>query len=107
MSERSTGTVVDPGVRIFLGLLAAVRWPPMHRRTVAQARDDFRLLSAATGTWTAVRSVCDTRVSTSRGPTGAAAQRFGKYLTVWRKEPNGTWKFVVDGGNSRPSPVGQ
>jgi len=67
MSERSTGTVVDPGVRIFLGLLAAVRWPPMHRRTVAQARDDFRLLSAATGTWTAVRSVCDTRVSTSRG----------------------------------------
>lgn len=46
-------------------------------------------------------------VATSRGPSGAATQRFGKYLTVWRKEPKGGWKFVVDGGSSRPSPVGQ
>jgi ketosteroid isomerase-like protein len=46
-------------------------------------------------------------IATSRGPSGAATQRFGKYLTVWRREPNGNWKFVVDGGNSRPSPVGQ
>jgi ketosteroid isomerase-like protein len=46
-------------------------------------------------------------VATSRGPSGAAGQRFGKYLTVWRKEQKGGWKFVVDGGNSRPSPVGQ
>lgn len=46
-------------------------------------------------------------VSTSRGPSGAAGQRFGKYLTVWRKEQKGGWKFAVDGGNSRPSPVGQ
>lgn len=40
--------------------------------------------------------------STGRGPTGAAVQRFGKYLTVWRRQPNGTWKFVVDGGNGSP-----
>src|SRR5258708_5471560 len=46
-------------------------------------------------------------VATARGPSGAAAQRFGKYFTVWRKEVKGGWKFVVDGGNSRPSPVGQ
>lgn len=46
-------------------------------------------------------------VATSRGPSGAATQRFGKYFTVWRKEPTGGWKFVVDGGSSRPSPVGQ
>ena len=46
-------------------------------------------------------------VATSRGQSGAAVQRFGKYLTVWRKEPNGKWKFVVDGGNSRPNPIGQ
>jgi ketosteroid isomerase-like protein len=45
-------------------------------------------------------------VSTSRGQSGAAVQRFGKYLTIWRKDPNGDWKFVVDGGNARPSPVG-
>jgi ketosteroid isomerase-like protein len=46
-------------------------------------------------------------VSTSRGPSGAAVQRFTKYITVWRRQPNGRWKFVVDGGNARPSPVGE
>jgi ketosteroid isomerase-like protein len=46
-------------------------------------------------------------VATSRGQSGAAVQRFGKYMTVWRKQPNGDWKFVVDGGNARPSPVGR
>lgn len=40
--------------------------------------------------------------STGRGPTGAAVQRFGKYLTVWKRQPNGTWRFVVDGGNGSP-----
>jgi ketosteroid isomerase-like protein len=39
-------------------------------------------------------------VATGRGPSGAAVQRFGKYLTVWRRQPDGTWKFVVNGGNS-------
>jgi ketosteroid isomerase-like protein len=40
--------------------------------------------------------------STGRGPTGAAVQHFGKYLTVWKRQSNGTWKFVVDGGNGSP-----
>jgi ketosteroid isomerase-like protein len=46
-------------------------------------------------------------IATSRGQSGAAVQRFGKYLTIWRKEPNGDWKYVIDGGNARPSPVGR
>jgi len=44
-------------------------------------------------------------VTTSRGPTGAAGQRFTKYLTVWRRE-SGKWRIVATGGNDRPSPVG-
>jgi ketosteroid isomerase-like protein len=27
-----------------------------------------------------------------------------KYLTVWRRQADGSWKYVVDGGNSRPAP---
>ena len=27
---------------------------------------------------------------------------YSKYLTVWQRQPDGTLKFVVDGGNSRP-----
>lgn len=44
-------------------------------------------------------------VSTSLGPTGAARQRFTKYLTVWRKE-DGRWLVAVTGANDRPSPIG-
>jgi hypothetical protein len=36
---------------------------------------------------------------TARGPSGAAVQRVGKYLTVWKRQKDGTWKFLIDGGN--------
>jgi ketosteroid isomerase-like protein len=42
-------------------------------------------------------------IATGRGASGAAVQRFGKYLTVWTLQRDGTWKFVVDGGNSTPA----
>jgi len=40
--------------------------------------------------------------STGLGASGAAVQRVGKYLTVWKRQSDGTWKFVVDGGNPGP-----
>jgi hypothetical protein len=42
-------------------------------------------------------------IATGRGPSGAAVQRFGKYLTVWQRQPDGAWKFMIDGGNATPS----
>jgi ketosteroid isomerase-like protein len=48
-------------------------------------------------------------VSTGRGATtatgAAVVQRFGKYLTVWRRQKDGSWKFVADGGNPSPTPA--
>jgi ketosteroid isomerase-like protein len=41
-------------------------------------------------------------VATLRGPSGAAVQRFGKYMTVWKRQRDGSWKFVIDGGSSKP-----
>jgi len=29
---------------------------------------------------------------------------YGKYLTVWQRQPDGSLRFVVDGGNARPGP---
>jgi ketosteroid isomerase-like protein len=29
---------------------------------------------------------------------------YSKYLTIWRRQPDGSWKFVADGGNVRPAP---
>jgi ketosteroid isomerase-like protein len=39
---------------------------------------------------------------------GEAAVRargtYSKYLTIWKRQPDGAWKFVADGGNARPGP---
>lgn len=42
---------------------------------------------------------------------GTAVQRgaegqmgYTKYLSVWRLQPDGSWRWVVDGGNPRPGP---
>ena len=42
-------------------------------------------------------------VFTGPGASGAITQRFGKYLTIWKLQSDGHWKFVVDGGNPSPS----
>lgn len=35
----------------------------------------------------------------------AARHSYSKYLTVWKRRPDGAWKFVADGGNARPAPA--
>jgi ketosteroid isomerase-like protein len=37
--------------------------------------------------------------------TIASLKHYSKYLTIWRRQPDGSWKFVADGGNVRPAPV--
>jgi uncharacterized protein (TIGR02246 family) len=40
------------------------------------------------------------------GPNGEHVKDRGKYLTIYRKQPDGTWKVVADMGNSDlPAPV--
>jgi ketosteroid isomerase-like protein len=34
---------------------------------------------------------------------GAPVTRYSKYLTVWKKQRDGGWKYVVDGGSARPA----
>lgn len=38
------------------------------------------------------------------GENGAETVRHGKYVSIWRKEEDGAWKFVVDVGNMSASP---
>jgi len=40
----------------------------------------------------------------STGPDGQAQTNYGKYITVWRKQPDGSWKAVLDGSNLSPPP---
>jgi ketosteroid isomerase-like protein len=40
-----------------------------------------------------------------RNPDGSIAiDSFSKYITVWARQPDGSWKFLLDGGNARPAP---
>lgn len=32
-------------------------------------------------------------------PVGKAETKEGTYVTIWKKDPNGKWKFVLDTGN--------
>lgn len=42
-------------------------------------------------------------VFTGKRADGAPQVRYSKYLTVWKKQHDGSWRYVVDGGNSRPN----
>ncbi len=34
----------------------------------------------------------------------SSLHHYSKYLTIWRRQRGGIWKFVADGGNVRPAP---
>ena len=36
--------------------------------------------------------------------TGKAISSYGNYVTIWRKQKDGTWKYVLDGGSNTPPP---
>jgi ketosteroid isomerase-like protein len=37
-----------------------------------------------------------------QGENGKTEKLYGKYLNIWKKQPDGTWKVVVDIGNQAP-----
>jgi ketosteroid isomerase-like protein len=39
-----------------------------------------------------------------RTPDGTVRRATGKYLNVWKKQPDGSWKVLVDIGNEDPVP---
>ncbi len=97
-----SGAIFDsPRTLVLVGPKAAIRdyyagrpevslaWKPVYA-AVAESAD----LGFTVGEY----------IQTVRGATGAAVQRFGKYLTVWKRQKDGSWKFVVDGGNPSPTP---
>ena len=42
-------------------------------------------------------------VYTAKSENGPA-EAHGKYVSIWRKEKDGAWKFVADIGNTNPAP---
>lgn len=63
-------------------------WKPT-KADVAASRD----LGYTFGTWEL----------TGKSRTGDAVNLTGKYATVWKKQPDGSWKVVLDLGNVDPA----
>jgi ketosteroid isomerase-like protein len=36
---------------------------------------------------------------------GDAIKAYGVYVSIWKKQQDGSWKFVLDGGGTTPEPV--
>ena len=43
-------------------------------------------------------------VFNSKNKEGKIVASYGKYMSVWRKQKDGSWKVVADMGNSSPEP---
>ena len=99
----STGIQMEPDVPFTPGL-AAIRaamapafadtsWHLTWQPTMAfgSAAGD---LGYTLGTWRSLR----------RDSTGAERISTGKYVTIWRKQADGGWKVVFDGGNPDTAP---
>jgi ketosteroid isomerase-like protein len=69
---------------------SVLSWQPILA-DVSRAGD----LGYTTGPWQFRKDIKDAR------PTA-----FGNFMTVWKKEANGSWKFVLDLGISNPEPKG-
>jgi ketosteroid isomerase-like protein len=41
---------------------------------------------------------------TARDAAGQEIRQYGVYVTVWRRQADGRWKYVLDGGNETPAP---
>jgi ketosteroid isomerase-like protein len=40
-------------------------------------------------------------------PDGQRSTTTGRYMTIWRKQPNGQWKVVLDASNDEPAGAGE
>jgi ketosteroid isomerase-like protein len=70
------------------GMANALAWEPGYVE-VSRSGD----LGLSTGPW-------EIREGGPDGPPVA----YGNYVTVWRKQPDGTWKVAIDHGTSNPAP---
>jgi ketosteroid isomerase-like protein len=67
----------------------SLRWKPV-RADIATSGD----LGYTYGTYESI----------SPGPDGKPATRTGMYVTIWKRQADGSWKVVVDLGSASPPP---
>ncbi len=92
---------------VFTGNGLLARGPEAIKAALAlQARSQWAWAPVVAGAsedgslgWTVGESTIQ-----AQAQDGTPVIRLGKYLTIWRREPNDGVKYIVDMGNSRPEP---
>lgn len=46
-------------------------------------------------------------VLTARDEAGQEIRQYGVYVTVWKRQADGQWRYVLDSGNETPAPAAQ
>jgi len=99
--------IADDGLLFRPGAVNGKKWmlehpvPPSDKKPLLAWQPNFAGMSASgdmgftTGPWEAKPDVNDPKPSA-----------YGHFVTVWKKQPDGTWKFVVDLGISHPQSGG-
>ena len=64
-----------------------LKWKPV-KAEISQSDD----LGYTFGEWELYRKANDTTL-------------YGNYISIWKKQPDGTWKYVLDAGSNTPKPV--
>jgi len=99
--------IADDGLLFRPGAVNGKQWmlehpvPPSDKKPLLAWQPSFAGMAASgdmgftTGPWEAKQDIKDEK------PSG-----YGHFMTVWKKQPDGSWKFVVDLGISHPQSGG-
>ena len=91
------------------------QFPNMNKEELRKDFENFDIEKAPALTWEPVKA--DAALSGELGytfgkwilkgkdDTGKEKLTYGNYMTVWKRQLDGSWKFVLDGGNTTPPPV--
>ena len=99
--------IADDGLMFRPGAVNGKKWmlenplPPSDKKPLLAWQPSYAGMAASgdlgftTGPWEFKNDIKDEK------PSG-----YGHFMTVWKKQPDGSWKFVLDLGISHPQPGG-
>jgi ketosteroid isomerase-like protein len=85
------------GIKTKAEMRKEAAWPPDFSLTWAPVKDEM----AASGD---LGYTYGNYVLKSKNKDGKLVTHHGKYASVWKKQKDGSWKVVMDMGNSSPEP---
>ncbi len=68
----------------------SLTWKPLHAEVSVSAD-----MAAVLGDWTLI----------TKSASGSDTIIYGNYITVWKKQASGEWKFIMDGGTNTNGPT--